>query len=316
MRERWTPTRLDSRPVALALTTAAVLLCSLSVTAGASAAPQGHKQGRTSDQGKARKASEPVSGIYDACAYSDPLKMALPNCDDRLRALRRGGFDVVLNYWSAAMSIDENLSYAGKAASLGMRVIWNLSNYRNQTLDQKLELVRATASHPTTWGYYIGDEVRPEDRAPVAQLSAAVRGVTRKPLMFVSRPNRSLMKPFRKLADYVGPDSYPYGPFDPPTCGTARWASKMAPRDPVMVLQAFSWSMDYPDVQPQWPSARQMRRMRDAAIRCGDPELLMWFCFHCITAYHADPDAYWRQLAWAANGVRLGPKYRISSGTL
>lgn len=315
MWERSTP-RHGSRPVALVLITAAALLCSLSVTADTSASPRGHKQSGTHEKGKGHNAPAPVSGIYDACAYSDPLKMALPNCDDRLVALRRGGFDVVLNYWSAAMSIDENLAYAGQAASLGIRVIWNLSNYRNQTLDQKLELVRATAYHPATWGYYIGDEVRPEVRAPVAQLSTAVRSITRRPLMFVSRPNPSLMKPFRSLADYVGPDSYPYGPFDPPTCRTARWASKMAPRNPVMVLQAFSWSMDYPEVPPRWPSGRQMRQMRDAASRCGDPKLLMWFCFHCITAYHADPNTYWRQLAWAANGVRLGPKYRISSGTL
>jgi hypothetical protein len=307
MREGWMPPRLDSRPVALVLVTAAALLCSLSVAPGTSPAALGHKQG------KARKASAPVSGIYDACAYSDPLNMPLANCDDRLRAVRRGGFDVVLNYWSAAMSIDENLAYASKAASLGMQVIWNLSNYRDYPLDQKLELVGATASHRATWGYYIGDEVRPEDRAPVAQLSTAVRSITRKPLMFVSRPNRSLLKPFRKLADYVGPDSYPHGPFDPPTCRTARWASKLAPRNPLLVLQAFSWSIDYPNLQPQWPSARQIRGMRNAATRCGDPKLLMWFCFHCITAYHPHPDAYWRRLVWAANGRRLGPKYRFSS---
>jgi hypothetical protein len=308
MRERWTP-RLDPL-VALVLVAAAALLCSLLVATGTSAAAQGHKQG------KARKDSAPVSGIYDACAYSDPVRMALPDCDDRLRAMRRGGFRLVLNYWSGAMSTDENLTYADKAASLGMRVIWNLADYRNETQDQKLELVRATASHRATWGYYIGDEVRPEDLGTVAQLSAAVRSITRKPLMFVSRPNRSLMRPFRKVADYVGPDSYPHGPFDPPTCRTARWASKLAPRNPVMVLQAFSWSIDYPELKPQWPSARQMRGMRDAATRCGDPELLMWFCFHCITAYHPHPDAYWRRLAWAANGVRLGPNYQISSLSL
>jgi hypothetical protein len=137
--------------------------------------------------------------------------------------------------------------------------------------------------------------------------------MTQKPLMFVSRPNPSLMKPFRKLADYVGPDSYPYGPFDPPTCQTSRWASKMAPRNPVMVLQAYSWSIDFNDFRPEWPDAGQMRQMRNQATRCGHPKLLMWFCFHCITDYNPDPDSYWRQLAWAANGVSLGPNDRMSA---
>src|SRR5262245_9668454 len=231
----------------LALVTAAALVVSLCTISAAPAAAKadGHKQSKgNKKKRKARKAVTPMSGIYDACAYTEPKNTPLPNCDDRLIALHQGGFQVVLNYWSSAMTVDENLKYADNAASLGMPVIWNLSNYQSYSLDQKLELVRATASHPATWGYYVGDEVRPENRWQVAQLSGAVRGMTRKPLMFVSRPNPRLMKPFRKLADYVGPDSYPYGPFDPPTCQTSRWASKMAPRNPVMVLQAYSWSID------------------------------------------------------------------------
>lgn len=304
---------------ALLLASVAVLMLALSVgAASASTASHGHghKHSKKHKRGKARKASPPVSGIYDACAYSEPKNTPLPDCDDRLLALHQGGFRVVLNYWSSSMTVDENLRYLDTAESLGMQVIVNLSNYRSYSLDQKLELVRATASHSATWGYYIGDEVRSEDRWQVTQLSGAVRSMTRKPLMYVSRPNPSLMKPFRKLADYVGPDSYPYGPFDPPTCQTSRWASKMAPRNPVMVLQAYSWSIDFPDFSPQWPSAGQMRQMRNQATRCGDPKLLMWFCFHCITDYNPDPDGYWRQLAWAANGVSLGPSYRMSSVSL
>jgi hypothetical protein len=315
MQEQSTSSRAAAR-LALVLAMAAALALPLCLGAtSASAKPHGHgkKQSKRLKKSKARKASAPVSGIYDACAYSEPKNTPLPNCDDRLVALRQGGFRVVLNYWSSSMTVDENLRYLDTAQSLGMQVIVNLSNYRSYPLDQKLELVRATASHSATWGYYVGDEVRPEDRWQVAQLSGAVRSMTRKPLMYVSRPNPSLMKPFRKLADYVGPDSYPYGPIDPPTCQTSRWASKMAPRNPVMVLQAYSWSIDFPDISSQWPNAGQMRQMRDQATRCGDPKLLMWFCFHCITDYNPDPDSYWRQLAWAANGVSFGPSYRMSS---
>lgn len=304
--------------MALLLASAAVLMLTLSVgavSASAASKGQGQKPSKKQKRGKskARKATAPVSGIYDACSVSEPKRTPLPDCADRLAVLHQGGFQVVLNYWTDSMSLEDNLIYAAQAEAQGMQVIWNLSNYRNEApLGPKLDLVRATMSLPVTWGYYIGDEVRPEDRGAVAQLSAAVRGITRKPLMFVSRPNPSQLKPFRKLANYVGPDDYPYGPFDPPTCQTSRWATKIT-RNPVMVLQAYSWSIDFSNFQPYWPSAGQMRQMRNQATRCGDPKLLMWFCFHCITDYHPNPDDYWRQLAWAANGISLGPNPAMST---
>jgi hypothetical protein len=197
-------------------------------------------------------------------------------------------------------------------------VIWNLGTYHNLNTGQtvpvgpKLDLVRATMNNPATWGYYIGDE-HPEDRPLVAEVSSAVRGITNKPTLYVSRPNPAKLRPFKGLADYLGPDSYPVGPMDQPTCQTARWASKLVKNNLTMVLQAYSWSIDYPNLNPQWPTGGQMRQMRNQATRCGNPKLLMWFCFHCVTDYNPDPDAYWRDLAWAANGVTLNPTYRISS---
>jgi hypothetical protein len=311
MRKRSTPLARAT----LALCAAAALVLSLSLAApamaGQKAGGHAHKSAKKHKKRKAHKASLPMSGIYDACSYTDPKQTPLPNCDDRLAVLHGGGFQVVLNYWSNMMSIEDNLRYADHAAALGMQVIWNLSAYRGETIGPKLDLVSATMNHPGTWGYYIGDEVKPEDRWQVAQLSGAVRSMTRRPLLYVSRPSRSQMKPFRKLADYVGPDDYPYGPWDPPVCRTARWSTKMA-RNPVMALQAYSWSIDFPHFEPYWPSAAQMRKMRNQATRCGRPKLLLWFAFHTITDYNPDPDGYWRQLAWAANGVNVSPNYRMS----
>ena len=83
-----------------------------------------------------------------------------------------------------------------------------------------------------------------------------------------------------------------------------------------MVLQAYSWSIDYPGLNPDWPTAAQMRQQRNQATRCGHPKLLLWFCFHCVTQYNPSPDSYWRQLAWAANGVNLGTSYRMSSANI
>jgi hypothetical protein len=302
----------------LALALAAALLFSLSAATAASAAHK-HHRGHKSSKGhhkkkgkRARKASVPMTGIYDACDVSNPVPTPLPNCADRLAVLHQGGFQVVLNYWTDSMSVADNLKYADEAQSQGMKVIWNLGNFR-APLAPKLDLVRATMNHPATWGYYIGDEVDPANRGVVAELSGAVRSLTNRPLLYVSRPNPSKLRAFKGLADYIGPDDYPVGPIDPPVCQTARMASKIVKTNMTMVLQAYSWSIDFSSVSPDWPSATQMRQMRNQAMRCGRPKLLMWFCFHCITNYNPNPDSYWRDLAWAANDVNLNPTYRMTS---
>src|SRR4051794_33588124 len=84
----------------LALAAGAALLLSLGLAAPAPAAQKSHGQKHAKGhkkhkKTKARKASAPLSGIYDACAYSDPKQTPLPDCDDRLLALRQGGFRVV-----------------------------------------------------------------------------------------------------------------------------------------------------------------------------------------------------------------------------
>ena len=312
------------RPL-LALAAAAALVLSLSfVAAAASGAPK-HRNERANHhkkakRGKARKAAAPLSGIYDSCTVSSPRSGgALPDCADRLAVRRQGGFRVVLNYATAGMSLEDNLAYAAQAEAAGLRVIWNLATYHNLNTGQgvpigpKLDLVRATMDLPATWGYYIGDE-HPDDLPQIAEVSGAVRGMTDRPLLYISRPNPSKLRPFKGLADYIGPDIYPVGPVDRASvCRTARWASRLARSNLAMVLQAYSWSIDYPSLNPQWPSAGQMRQMRNQAIRCGNPKLLLWFCFHCVTDYNPDPDPYWRGVAWAANGVSLGPTYRMSS---
>jgi Ni/Co efflux regulator RcnB len=323
------------RPLRLLLAAALVALLTLSLASAVSATDahaakskshkshrkshrQKHKRHRTKKR-RAHKASVPLTGIYDSCQVSSPQpKRALPDCADRLTALSQGGFDVVLNYANGGSTIDDAVAYAQQAEQVGIKVIWNLATYHNLNTGQnvpvgpKLDLVRATMDLPATWGYYIGDE-HPEDRPLVADVSSAVRNITNLPLLYVSRPNPSKLEPFKGLADYLGPDSYPVGPFDKPTCDTARWASRMVPNNLTMVLQAYSWSIDYPNLNPQWPSAGEMRQQRNQAMRCGDPKLLLWFCFHCVTDYNPNPDSYYRQLAWAANGVNLSSSYRISS---
>jgi len=307
--------------VVLSFALVAALLFSLIAASGASAeqrsgpiahAAKGHKKSKKRKKAKARKAAVPLSGIYDACTVGEQRDRPPYDCMQRLTALSQAGFRVVINYWTSGMSADDALEYAREAQSVGMQVIWNVSDF-TIPMDRHLDLVRVTSSLPATWGYYIGDEVDPANRGQVAELSSRVRGLTKRPVLYVSRPNPSKLRPFKGLADYIGPDDYPVGPIDPPACQTARWASKTVKKNLAMVLQAYSWSIDFPDMNPQWPSASEMRQMRNQATRCGRPKLLLWFCFHCITDYHPNADAYWRDVAWAANGVSLNPNYSLSA---
>src|SRR3954447_8983980 len=200
------PTPVHTSRLALlvlaALATLGLMLATSSVAGAlgsdaiAQAAAKHHKKHKKHKKKRARKASavSPVSGIYDSCSYGQSDGDMLPDCGDRLMALHLAGFQVVLNYRTADMSTEDALRYADDAASLGMKVIWNLSAYHNLNtgqavpVDSKLDLVRATMDHPGTWGYYIGDE-HPEDLPQITELSKAVRNITNRPLLYLSRPN-------------------------------------------------------------------------------------------------------------------------------
>src|SRR5690349_8109122 len=100
----------------LVLALVALLVISLGSVAVAASHRHAHKHSKHSKhhkQRKAHKAAAPLSGIYDSCAVSSPKQHdALPDCSDRLAVLHQGGFQVVLNYATANMSLEDNLAYA------------------------------------------------------------------------------------------------------------------------------------------------------------------------------------------------------------
>ena len=75
----------------LVLALCALLLLSLGSVAAAASHGHGHKSSKHHPQRKARKASAPLSGIYDSCSVSSPNGHdALPDCADRLAVLSQG----------------------------------------------------------------------------------------------------------------------------------------------------------------------------------------------------------------------------------
>jgi hypothetical protein len=124
-----------------------------------------------------------------------------------------------------------------------------------------------------------------------------------------------LLAPYAPAATILGADSYPVGTGQPLSrvgvignaVGTVAGATD---RESAMVLQAFNWS-SYPDVgpwpAPRWPTAIEMRRMRDLAIRTAHPSRIMWYSYFNIRQT-PDWSGHWRDLVWAAYGAHRSPR--------
>lgn len=244
-------------------------------------------------------------GTYDSFTYGQSREGLFPTAPERLRAIKAARMDLVLNYGTGTMSWEDLNRYADEAAAVGLRVIWNPWDSPTTWLPATLSM----AHHPATWGYYVGDEAPPLASTPEAKavryLAASVKG-TGKPGLYVSRPGRAALGPYDDVTNFVGPDCYPIGKPssflkpDPDVGVVAEWAGEMVRaegRKLAMVLQAFSWSVDYPGEDLPWPTQTQMAKMRIAAVRRGDPRMILWFAMHAITDYHPDPERYWAEFS-------------------
>lgn len=164
--------------------------------------------------------------------------------------------------------------------------------------------VSFVAGHPATWGFYIGDELPAAEAGRVLALSATVRALApEERQLYVSRPGSGRLEPFARIADFAGADTYPIGSADPPvarTARSARAAASIAGARTAMVLQAFSWSQYAPGARPAlYPTAADLRAMRDAAIRHAHPSLILWYSYQDILRSD-EPRRRWRDLVRAA----------------
>jgi hypothetical protein len=259
-------------------------------------------------------------GIYDSFRYGEE-RPYLEEAAERLAAIRAAGLRVVLNYATEAMPLTEALRYARDAEAAGLKLIWNLSDYRTQYSDlltgqaEKLAFVDETKDLPATWGYYVGDEVEEgtAEAAAMRRLNQAVEGRTIRRTLYVSRPWREKLRPFAGLADFVGPDPYPICPPpswaypDPSVSEVGSWSGEMVRSEggrPAIVLQAFSWRQYYPDAPRCWPSPEQIAASRVRAENSANPGLILWYCLHCITDHHPRPGRY---LSRIAGGLSRNP---------
>jgi hypothetical protein len=256
---------------------------------------------------QAEAAPLPQQGLYEQCAPRSNT------CAERLQMMAAAGFTHVLNYTSWFGSAQEIRRYADQAAAAGLKLIWPLNDhawrdgtnllthYRylgpsclcvtNAAFKQfALGLVK---DHPATWGFYVGDELLPttQNITQATALSQEVKQIAPdKPTMYVALPRDDLtaqLDPYVPTADFAGADYYPVG-MDPNVenmagvAQTTRQLTDKHGKNSVLVLQAFSWSQYRSDLAPRFPTRDEMLRMRNLAIRHGEPDLLFWYAFNDI----------------------------------
>lgn len=274
----------------------------------------------------------PPQGLYEGCRPDTPDGV----CIDHLRTIRAAGFRYVLNYSAWYGTRADVRHYADGAAELGLELIWPLNQrawrglaslsrtYPNfacncaarkhrghgkhrTELSNREFIARAiglVARHPATWGFYIGDELQAAETGRVANLGASVRRLApRKPQLYMARPGAARLRPFVRYADLAGADPYPIGSEDeasvPEAARSARKATFATGTETAMALQAFSWSQHDRDIPARYPTAPEMREMRDAAIRNARPAMILWFSYYDILRSD-DPARRWRNLVRAA----------------
>jgi hypothetical protein len=274
----------------------------------------------------AEGATLPSQGLYEACDQAGSGDECLAHLD-RMRA---GGFTLVLNYriwWASASELQR---YADRAQALGMKIIWpfdspmwrlggdlrgrypQLAATCGCSDDESFRryVVDLVSRMPATWGYYVGDEVPDAEHAHAKALADKIKAwdPIHPRLMIASESPYTGGRPTAAMADtadVLGGDFYPIG--TDPIESMATVASNVAAvgqqqgKPVAMVLQAMSWEL-YPDHNAtfrRWPTADEIRTMRDLALEHGRPSLLLWYSYFDV-ASSPDAERHWADLLTGA----------------
>ncbi len=279
----------------------------------------------------------PPQGLYDSCIPSSP------ECLGHLDILAAKGFKLVLNYGQLYGDTAAQIAYADRASSVGMQVIWPIlytagtasdwlvTKYPELGADSQCtdnpcmirHIVNMVKNHPATWGYYVADEVKPEEYARMKPWTDLIVSLDpNHPRLFVTAGSNDPMEQYygfysymRDLADVFGPDYYPYGYIDEGTNLTRftgatashaqHWADKLGGQSAI-VLQAFTWAryadvplcLPWPQCAP-FPSFAQMKAQRDQTLLSSHPALILWWTYADILKTE-NPAAHLDDLAAAA----------------
>lgn len=273
-------------------------------------------------------------GIYDSCLVSDP------SCVNHLITFAAGGFKIVINYAQMYAPASAQLNYARRAQSLGIKIIWSMNDitFRNgRDLRNCFSSLAATCSCtdntgfityvvnlvknlPATYGYYIGDEVDPGEKAipSIHWLANLVKSLDPDhPRITVGASSNSPSQIYyyypsstNDTADIIGADYYPYGYITTGTnintlvskvAGNLQSIANQNHKQYFMVLQAFAWEHicnPWPSCAP-FPSYTQMRAQRDLVLRNSHPRFILWYSYFDLLKSD-NPSKHWADLIAAA----------------
>src|SRR3954447_10991767 len=274
----------------------------------------------------------PEQGVYDQCV---PAEWA-DHCASRLRRIARAGFKVVQNMRALDRSdVPDIRAFADAAQVNGLKVIWSLNSAsgRRSVLGSRLAtrcgcstedaalgyLIGVLRSLPSTWGYYISDEPKPEEYDEVAAFARLVKSldpIHERLIMGCGLCGGGAASVAPSSIDAtLGTDSYPVReqPADLPVVaarvghdaeGLQRVADQ-AGRRTVMALQAWRWGDSYYDSKAtgigpasRFPTRREIEMQRNAAIERGRPELILWYTLTQVIGWEPGQRPWW----WEAPG--------------
>ena len=243
------------------------------------------------------------------------MKVVAPRTSRPVLTMAAAGLKLVINYDQLYGSETFQKDYLAKAQAVGMKVIIPLSNpafYDGTDLDKEFPdlsqdcncsnnqgfityVVNLVKQNPAVWGYYIGDEVDPNDHTKMKDnLADVVHDLDpNHPRLFIDNPGHQISvwrenSPFADTAEVIGSDFYPIRDTSPgyPTIeqtdqvvsGIQAYADQHK-EGSAIVLQAFSYS-NYNIPNIPYPTANQMQYMLAQTLVNSHPRIVFWYSFY------------------------------------
>jgi hypothetical protein len=226
--------------------------------------------------GRAPAGTLPPEGVFESCS----LDTEMQTCVRRLQAMHQGGMQVVvIPAW--AESLDSLRTYAAEAESLGMSVMWELSNptwWRDPPTstgaagtfsafaqacecNQNGPLLAFTIGWlgqlPGTYGYYAADDsmLAPGDQSGVAWYVAQIKQQDPAHTVMIGAYGQQQQSAYQGISDVIGTELYPVttGSLTPVSANQSTWdsiagsaaqaqrAADAAGDSSAFILQAFTW---------------------------------------------------------------------------
>jgi hypothetical protein len=232
----------------------------------------------------ASAATLPPEGIFENCN----LDSQMPTCVQRLEVMHQGGMQVVA-ISAGSMSPAGLSAYAASAHSLGMSVMWELSNpawWQDPSTSTSMDgsysgflplcgctqngalldyVVHWLGQVPGTYGYYAADDLvlAPGDENGLAAYVAQIKQQDPAHTVMIGSADESQTATYQAIPDVIGTEMYPAttNPLMPVSANQGMWDSvgqwasdaqqsaDAAGKQSAFILQAFTWGDNLSDGQ-------------------------------------------------------------------